>query len=500
MTRQPPSPPTHAGESTAESAILITVDSLRADAVDLDPAGLTPSMAQLAADGTLCTNAFAGGNWTPFSFPSILASSPVFTRDGDIGVTGAATLASVLTDAGFTTAGFNAANGFLTGHWGYDRGFDQFDPHVTADESSLYGRYLATHPTVEAWLQLATAPLRRLRSKLSGAADSRPFLDTSRMFAVEESAQRFISETEGPFFLWLHYMDAHTPYVPAPRYIRDVSAARIGTHRMLLAHTRTGLGREVAPRTLRDLQNLYRAAIRQVDLSIGRVLETLAAAGVERLVLTASGGPFRDRDPATLSRVTVEEACAHPNWSMGRKISVDSATMMNKGLELIEACRFFGAPPTQVDVLVHPQSLVHALVQYRDGSTLAQMGTPDMRTPIANALAWPERINAGVAPLDLLSAGRLDFSAPDGGRFPCLELARSALNAGYGATAALNGANEVAVSAFLDGALRFDRIAVVIEETLSALDGDPENRLDALIDHEQQARREATASLKRWSH
>jgi Arylsulfatase A and related enzymes len=279
MTRQPPSAPTHAGESTAESAILITVDSLRADAVDLDPAGLTPSMAQLAADGTLCTNAFAGGNWTPFSFPSILASSPVFTRDGDIGVTGAATLASVLTDAGFTTAGFNAANGFLTGHWGYDRGFDQFDPHVTADESSLYGRYLATHPTVEAWLQLATAPLRRLRSKLSGAADSRPFLDTSRMFAVEESAQRFISETEGPFFLWLHYMDAHTPYVPAPRYIRDVSAARIGTHRMLLAHTRTGLGREVAPRTLRDLQNLYRAAIRQVDLSIGRVLETLAAAG-----------------------------------------------------------------------------------------------------------------------------------------------------------------------------------------------------------------------------
>jgi len=279
MTTQPPTAPAHAGRTTAESAILITVDSLRADAVDLDPDGLTPSMAQLATDGTLCTNAFAGGNWTPFSFPSILASSPVFTRDGDIGVTAASTLASVLADAGFTTAGFNAANGFLTSHWGYDRGFHQFEAHVTADESSLYGRYLATHPTVEAWLQLATAPLRRVRSKLSGAADSRPFLDTSRMFAVEESAQRFISETEGPFFLWLHYMDAHTPYVPAPRYIRDVSAARIGTHRMLLAHTRTGLGREVAPRTLRDLQNLYRAAIRQVDLSIGRVLETLAATG-----------------------------------------------------------------------------------------------------------------------------------------------------------------------------------------------------------------------------
>ncbi|MEX0448228.1 1-deoxy-D-xylulose-5-phosphate reductoisomerase [Spiribacter sp. 221] len=227
---------------------------------------------------------------------------------------------------------------------------------------------------------------------------------------------------------------------------------------------------------------------------------TLDDAGVERLVLTASGGPFRDRDPATLASVTVKEACAHPNWSMGRKISVDSATMMNKGLELIEACRFFGASAGQVDVLVHPQSLVHALVQYRDGSTLAQMGNPDMRTPIANALAWPERIAAGVKPLDLLAAGRLDFSAPDGGRFPCLALARAALDAGHGATAALNGANEVAVGAFLNGELRFDRIAGVIEETLSAMDGEPENRLEALIDHEQLARREATASLKRWSH
>jgi len=227
---------------------------------------------------------------------------------------------------------------------------------------------------------------------------------------------------------------------------------------------------------------------------------TLDDAGVERLVLTASGGPFRERDPGTLASVTVEEACAHPNWSMGRKISVDSATMMNKGLELIEACRFFGASAGQVDVLVHPQSLVHALVQYRDGSTLAQMGNPDMRTPIANALAWPERIAAGVAPLDLLATGRLDFSAPDGGRFPCLGLARDALAAGHGATAALNGANEIAVTAFLDGALRFDRIAGVIEETLSAMDGEPENRLDALVDYERRARREATASLKRWSH
>ena len=222
--------------------------------------------------------------------------------------------------------------------------------------------------------------------------------------------------------------------------------------------------------------------------------------GVERLILTASGGPFRDRDPATLAAVTVEEACAHPNWSMGRKISVDSATMMNKGLELIEACRFFGMPAEQVDIVVHPQSLVHALVQYRDGTTLAQMGNPDMRTPIANALAWPERIDAGVGRLDLITAGRLDFAAPDNQRFPCLGLARAALDAGSGATAALNGANEVAVAEFLDGGLRYDRIAAVIEDTLAALPAEPNETLEALIAHEQWARRQAADSLRRWRH
>lgn len=228
--------------------------------------------------------------------------------------------------------------------------------------------------------------------------------------------------------------------------------------------------------------------------------QPLALAGVERLILTASGGPFRDRDPSTLAAVTVDEACTHPNWSMGRKISVDSATMMNKGLELIEACRFFGMPAEQVDIVVHPQSLVHALVQYRDGSTLAQMGNPDMRTPIANALAWPERVDAGVGRLDLLKAARLDFTAPDDQRFPCLALARAALEAGSGATAALNGANEVAVAEFLDGGLRYDRIAAVIEDTLAALPVEPEANLEALIAHEQWARRQAADSLQRWRH
>ncbi|RZU98452.1 1-deoxy-D-xylulose-5-phosphate reductoisomerase [Spiribacter vilamensis] len=228
--------------------------------------------------------------------------------------------------------------------------------------------------------------------------------------------------------------------------------------------------------------------------------QAIALTGVERLILTASGGPFRDRDPATLAAVTVEEACAHPNWSMGRKISVDSATMMNKGLELIEACRFFGMPAEQVDIVVHPQSLIHALVQYRDGTTLAQMGNPDMRTPIANALAWPERIDAGVNRLDLVRAGRLDFAAPDDQRFPCLGLARAALDAGSGATAALNGANEVAVAEFLDGGLRYDRIAAVIEDTLAALPAAPDETLEALIAHEQWARRQAADSLRRWRH
>ncbi|WP_318262618.1 1-deoxy-D-xylulose-5-phosphate reductoisomerase [Spiribacter roseus] len=228
--------------------------------------------------------------------------------------------------------------------------------------------------------------------------------------------------------------------------------------------------------------------------------QPLSLAGVERLVLTASGGPFRDRDPATLSEVTVAEACAHPNWSMGRKISVDSATMMNKGLEVIEACRFFGLPADQVEVVVHPQSYVHALVQYQDGSTLAQMGNPDMRTPIANALAWPERVAAGVAPLDLVGAGRLDFAAPDDQRFPCLALARAALKAGRGATAALNGANEVAVAEFLRGGLRYDRIAGVIEETLAARPAEPDDTLEALIGHEQWARRQTTESLQRGRH
>ena len=193
----------------------------------------------------------------------------------------------------------------------------------------------------------------------------------------------------------------------------------------------------------------------------------LGQVGVRRILLTASGGPFRQTPLAQLSDVSPDQACAHPTWSMGRKISVDSASMMNKGLELIEACWLFDARPSQVEVVIHPQSVIHSLVDYVDGSVLAQLGNPDMRTPIANALAWPERIDSGVAPLDLFAVARLDFEAPDEDRFPCLRLARQAAEAGNSAPAMLNAANEVAVAAFLDGRVRYLEIASIIEEVLN---------------------------------
>ncbi|MBW8456610.1 1-deoxy-D-xylulose-5-phosphate reductoisomerase [Pseudomonas stutzeri] len=193
----------------------------------------------------------------------------------------------------------------------------------------------------------------------------------------------------------------------------------------------------------------------------------LGTVGVRRILLTASGGPFREMAPDLLSDVTPEQACAHPNWSMGRKISVDSASMMNKGLELIEACWLFDARPHQVEVVIHPQSVIHSMVDYVDGSVLAQLGNPDMRTPIAHALAWPERIESGVSALDLLRVGRLDFQAPDDRRFPCLRLARTAAEVGGTAPAMLNAANEVAVDAFLNRRIRFTEIASIIDDVLN---------------------------------
>ncbi len=220
----------------------------------------------------------------------------------------------------------------------------------------------------------------------------------------------------------------------------------------------------------------------------------LAPVGVRRILLTASGGPFREMPLAQLSDVSPEQACAHPNWSMGRKISVDSASMMNKGLELIEACWLFDARPAQVEVVIHPQSVIHSLVDYVDGSVLAQLGNPDMRTPIAHAMAWPERIDSGVSPLDLFAVARLDFQAPDEERFPCLRLARQAAEEGGSAPAMLNAANEVAVAAFLDRRIRFTEIASIIDEVLNREAANAVETLDSVLLADARAR----AAAQQW--
>ncbi len=220
---------------------------------------------------------------------------------------------------------------------------------------------------------------------------------------------------------------------------------------------------------------------------------------VDKIVLTASGGPFRTRDPQTLAQVTPNEACAHPNWVMGRKISVDSATMMNKALEVIEACYLFGLAPAQIEVVIHPQSVIHSMVQYNDGSVVAQLGTPDMRVPIAYGLAWPERIASGAAALDFSTLGALTFEKPDDLRFPGLQLAWNSLNGPIGTTAVLNAANEVAVAAFLDQRLRFDQIHVINDATLQALVPSKPNDLPDLLAIDQQARQLAQAQVERLS-
>ncbi|HEV2009267.1 MAG TPA: 1-deoxy-D-xylulose-5-phosphate reductoisomerase [Burkholderiales bacterium] len=223
----------------------------------------------------------------------------------------------------------------------------------------------------------------------------------------------------------------------------------------------------------------------------------LAAVGVRRILLTASGGPFRDTPLERMAQVTPEEACAHPNWIMGRKISVDSATMMNKGLEVIEASWLFNASDPQIKVVIHPESVIHSLVEYIDGSVLAQLGHPDMRTPIAYALGYPDRIEAGVSFLDLTAIGRLNFSEPDYARFPCLELAHAASRAGGNSPAVLNAANEAAVAAFLESKLRFDEIPRVIEFALAQVAVAPLRDLADVFDADRRARDCAETWLKR---
>ncbi|MDR2838355.1 MAG: 1-deoxy-D-xylulose-5-phosphate reductoisomerase [Azonexus sp.] len=238
--------------------------------------------------------------------------------------------------------------------------------------------------------------------------------------------------------------------------------------------------------TLLPVDSEHNAIFQSLPADFARGLD---ACGVRRILLTASGGPFRNMPLSDFAQVTPEQACAHPNWVMGRKISVDSATMMNKGLEVIEARWLFAAAPEQIEVVVHPQSVMHSAVQYKDGSVLAQLGKPDMRTPIAYALAWPERIDAGVEPLDLFAVGRLDFAPPDLQRFRCLQLAYDVLHSGGTAPAILNAANEVAVAAFLDRQLPFTGIAQLNEAVLHSVPAGPEGSLADVLAADAAARR-----------
>ena len=213
--------------------------------------------------------------------------------------------------------------------------------------------------------------------------------------------------------------------------------------------------------------------------------------GVNKILLTASGGPFRTRPADSLHDITPEQAVAHPNWVMGHKISVDSATMMNKGLEVIEACWLFNTPPSMVQVVIHPQSVIHSMVSYTDGSVLAQMGNPDMRTPIAHAMAWPQRIQSGVEPLDIFEVAKLEFEKPDSGRFPCLSMAYESLKIGGTATTVLNAANEIAVDAFLNRKLSFTNIANLIEKTLECMTIVEAEDLQTILKADSEARQQA---------
>ncbi len=282
-----------------------------------------------------------------------------------------------------------------------------------------------------------------------------------------------------------------------------LAAARAGK-RVLLANKETLV---MAGRFFMEAVREHHATLLPIDSEHNAVFQSLPADydghpahhGVRRILLTASGGPFRTRAVATLKDVTPEEAVAHPNWVMGKKISVDSASMMNKGLEVIEARWLFNARPDQIEVVIHPQSIVHSMVEYLDGSVLAQLSNPDMRTPIAHSLAYPERVEAGVTWLDLAKLGQLTFEAPDFARFPCLKLAYQALEAGAAAPAVLNAANEIAVAAFLDRRIPYLGIAASLEAVLGRLAGLAADSLDDLMSADAAARREAETWITRAS-
>ncbi|HEV8260042.1 MAG TPA: 1-deoxy-D-xylulose-5-phosphate reductoisomerase, partial [Burkholderiales bacterium] len=292
--------------------------------------------------------------------------------------------------------------------------------------------------------------------------------------------------------------------VGSPGLRSTLAAARAGKQ-LLLANKEAMV---MAGALLMDAVKTSGAVLLPIDSEHNAIFQALpqgfdgdfGRAGVKRLWLTASGGPFLRTVPGQLAQVTPEQACAHPNWVMGRKISVDSATLMNKGLEVIEASFLFGAKPAQIEVVIHPQSIVHSLVEYVDGSVLAQLGNPDMRTPIAHALAYPDRIDPGVEALDLFAVASLGFERPDLDRFPCLRLAYQALRAGGSAPVVLNAANEVAVASFLERRLSFDRIPELVEEVLQCVAAAPVQSLEDVLAADAIARRTAMQKLETVAH
>ncbi|HQR10480.1 MAG TPA: 1-deoxy-D-xylulose-5-phosphate reductoisomerase [Casimicrobiaceae bacterium] len=343
---------------------------------------------------------------------------------------------------------------------------------------------------------------RRHRPSYAAMQDPAAAVALSRALACDSPTTRVLAGAEGlAEVAALPEVDTVlAAIVGAAGLAPTLAAARAGKRILLANKEALVIGGELFMQAVTE----GGAVLLPVDSEHNAIFQCLPAAydrnpgrgGVRRLLLTASGGPFRTRALAELPHATPDQACAHPNWRMGRKISVDSATMMNKGLEVIEAHWLFAMPATAIEVVIHPQSVIHSLVEYVDGSVLAELGHPDMRTPIAQALAFPDRIESGVPALELARLGGLTFEAPDHARFPALPLAYAALDAGGTAPAVLNAANEVAVEAFLDGAIAFTDIAAACAETLARLPARPARSFDDALDADRDARREARALLR----
>jgi 1-deoxy-D-xylulose-5-phosphate reductoisomerase len=349
---------------------------------------------------------------------------------------------------------------------------------------------LTAHRQWESLLELT----RRFRPAHVGILDENAGRQLESAIKVEGLPTRVLVGGEGLCEIArLHEVDTLIAAIVGAAGLAPTMAAARAGKRILLANKETQV---VAGALFIDAVRAGGATLVPIDSEHNAVFQCLpfgysgdpARAGVRRVLLTASGGPFRTAALASLAHVTPDQACAHPNWRMGRKISVDCATMMNKGLEVIEAHWLFGVAADAIDVVIHPQSIVHSLVEYVDGSVLAQMGNPDMRTPIAQALAWPDRIDAGVEQLDLTRIGTLNFSAPDRARFPCLDLAYAALHAGGTGPAVLNAANEIAVAAFLEERIGFLDIAAACEDTLSRLPAVALSSLDDALAADEEAR------------